>query len=203
MLAEGYNANISDFYFRIRFKEKLIKSFQLKGGAMKKLSKKEEGSTRQNSKEVSGGFTIIEVVLVLAIAGLIFLVVFLALPQLQRARRDAQRKSDVARVVAGLESYAGNNMGRYPRNADELQIFVDGYITTGGSDFYDPSGYKYVLLFQSSDVGLEDGATAHEILYNLGYTCDVAEGTFERGSPRDVAVMVPLEGGIAFCQDNQ
>ena len=39
-----------------------------------------------------GGFTIIEVVLVLAIAGLIFLIVFLALPQLQQSRRDTQKE---------------------------------------------------------------------------------------------------------------
>jgi prepilin-type N-terminal cleavage/methylation domain-containing protein len=48
------------------------------------------------SKPLSG-FTIIEVVLVLAIAGLIFLLVFLALPGLQRSRRDAQRKSDMGK----------------------------------------------------------------------------------------------------------
>ena len=34
------------------------------------------------------GFTIIEVVLVLAIAGLIFLMVFIALPALQRSQRN-------------------------------------------------------------------------------------------------------------------
>ena len=39
-----------------------------------------------------GGFTIIEVVLVLAIAGLIFLMVFIALPTLQRSQRDTQRR---------------------------------------------------------------------------------------------------------------
>lgn len=38
------------------------------------------------------GFTIIEVVLVLAVAGLIFLMVFIALPALQRSQRDSQRK---------------------------------------------------------------------------------------------------------------
>ena len=38
------------------------------------------------------GFTIIEVVLVLAIAGLIFLMVFIALPALQRSQRDTQKK---------------------------------------------------------------------------------------------------------------
>ena len=39
------------------------------------------------------GFTIIEVVLVLAVAGLIFLMVFLALPALQRAQRDTTKKT--------------------------------------------------------------------------------------------------------------
>ena len=48
------------------------------------------------------GFTIIEVVLVLAIAGLIFLMVFIALPQLQRAQRDTQRRNDLARVATAL-----------------------------------------------------------------------------------------------------
>ena len=43
-----------------------------------------------NYSENKKGFTIIEVVLVLAIAGLIFLMVFLALPALQRSQRDSQ-----------------------------------------------------------------------------------------------------------------
>ena len=40
------------------------------------------------TKQKEKGFTIIEVVLVLAIAGLIFLMVFIALPQLQRSQRN-------------------------------------------------------------------------------------------------------------------
>lgn len=44
------------------------------------------------NNKYKNGFTIIEVVLVLAIAGLIFAMVFIALPALQRAQRDAQRK---------------------------------------------------------------------------------------------------------------
>ena len=52
------------------------------------------------------GFTIIEVVLVLAVAGLIFLMVFLALPALQRAQRDTQRKQDMAIVRAAINTYS-------------------------------------------------------------------------------------------------
>lgn len=46
------------------------------------------------------GFTLIEIVLVLAIAGLILLVVFLAVNGAQRSRRDTARKDYVNRVVA-------------------------------------------------------------------------------------------------------
>lgn len=55
------------------------------------------------------GFTIIEVVLVLAIAGLIFLMVFIALPNLQRTQRDTQRRNDVDRASASLIQYVTNN----------------------------------------------------------------------------------------------
>ncbi len=66
----------------------------------------------KNKNLAKKGFTIIEVVLVLAIAGLIFLMVFLALPALQRSQRDTQRKQDVAMVVTALHNWKANNKGR-------------------------------------------------------------------------------------------
>ena len=62
------------------------------------------------------GFTIIEVVLALAIAGLIFLMVFIALPALQRSQRDSQRKRDIDRFFAAIQNYQSNN------NANCLKI---------------------------------------------------------------------------------
>lgn len=59
----------------------------------------------RNSKK---GFTIIEVVLVLAIGGLIFLMVFIALPALQRSQRDTQRKDDLARFMSATIEYQKN-----------------------------------------------------------------------------------------------
>ena len=59
-----------------------------------------------NSKQ---GFTIIEVVLVLAIAGLIFLMVFVALPALQRSQRDTSRRNDMSRVDTSLVQYQTNH----------------------------------------------------------------------------------------------
>ncbi len=52
--------------------------------------------------------------IVLAIAGLILAIVFIAVPQLQRNTRDNQRQNIVARLKSELESYAGNNQGKYP-----------------------------------------------------------------------------------------
>ncbi len=60
------------------------------------------------------GFTIIEVVLVLAIAGLIFLMVFIALPALQRSQRNTQRADDMSRILTAVNSYQSNNNGKTP-----------------------------------------------------------------------------------------
>ena len=60
--------------------------------------------SNKNQNSTKKGFTIIEIVLVLAVAGLIFLMVFLALPALQRSQRDTERKQDVAMVVTALHN---------------------------------------------------------------------------------------------------
>ena len=71
------------------------------------------------------GFTIIEVVLVLGIAGLIFLMVFIALPALQRNRRDTQRTSDISRLASALTNYQSNNSGAIP--SDKFGSYVSGH----------------------------------------------------------------------------
>lgn len=62
-------------------------------------------------KQRNEGFTIIEVMIVLAIAGLIMLVVFLAVPALQRNARNTQRKNDVAQLLGAASEYVSNNAG--------------------------------------------------------------------------------------------
>lgn len=97
--------------------------------------------TKANNK-IKKGFTIIEVVLVLAIAGLIFLMVFIALPALQSAQRNTQREEDLQRFVSAVTDYSGNNSGRLPfdltNGLDEN--FVRRYIDDtcdAGVDFED------------------------------------------------------------------
>ena len=65
----------------------------------------------QNNKK---GFTIIEVLIVLAIAGLIMLIVFLAVPALQRNSRNTQRKDDVAKIQGAVNEWSNNHNGQMP-----------------------------------------------------------------------------------------
>src|ERR1700722_11915887 len=66
------------------------------------------------NKKREEGFTIIEVLIVLAIAGLILLIVFLAVPALQRNARNTSRKNDAAAAVAAVNEFVDNNNGTLP-----------------------------------------------------------------------------------------
>lgn len=65
-------------------------------------------------KTKSEGFTIIEVMIVLAIAGLIILIVLLAVPALQRNGRNTAIKNDASAMAAGVSEFASNNNGATP-----------------------------------------------------------------------------------------
>lgn len=58
------------------------------------------------------GFTIIEVLIVLAIAGLIMLIVFLAVPALQRNSRNTQRNNDAALIGGAINECLNNKNGQ-------------------------------------------------------------------------------------------
>src|ERR1700760_1433168 len=78
------------------------------------------------------GFTIIEVLIVLAIAGLILLIVFLAVPALQRNQRNTARTNDVSRIGAAVSDWSSNNQGAVfvpgTGNANETSV-----LTSAGS----------------------------------------------------------------------
>ena len=96
------------------------------------------------------GFTIIEVVLVLAIAGLIFLMVFIAWPALQRSQRDTQRRNDYSMLSTAVSNYITNNGGKTTTlstavdssNATKAADTAKKFINESGED---PNGYIYEL----------------------------------------------------------
>lgn len=174
--------------------------------------------TKQNKK----GFTIIEVVLVLAIGGLIFLMVFIALPALQRSQRNTQREDDLARVLTAVNDYQTNNSGKTPFenggvNPNFLKRYVDEEtvydatkpITTCGDQFKDPDGECYQIRVAGSakagDKGKNTGLTNFDHTFHV-YTnagCGDLEGTYDVGTgKRQVAIFFVTEGGAIACNDN-
>ena len=164
-----------------------------------------------NSKR---GFTIIEVVLVLAIAGLIFLMVFVALPALQRSQRDTARRNDIARVDTSLTQYQTNHQNSpttlptgthtWTPTADEQK---NGTITCPNTN----EACKFVRDYMNSGTsGAEGKAKTNEFkdpdgtFYSLQIDEQGAE-TFEYsndGKPYEMDHVVYIRTG-AKCDDDK
>ena len=175
------------------------------------------------------GFTIIEVVLVLAIAGLIFLMVFIALPALQRSQRNTRRRQDMARILSAFTEYSSNNGGSVPTSNDQLKNFVEKYASGNssctatkanpsvasancGDQFVDPDGTNYQLKWNDATENTTTAADKtkvnasfpnnHEIEYYTNASCG-GEGVVEYSNgSRDIAILYVLEGGAVYCGDN-
>ena len=151
-------------------------------------------SINKNNKK---GFTIIEVVLVLAIAGLIFLMVFLALPALQRSQRDTQRKNDASRLRAAVTDYTSNNRGKLPWDgAAPKPDFISKYITTNNTTtFNDPSTNSQYTI--ATATGATDAPTALGQMKVYNNAKCGTDGAIVAGN--GIAVSVKTENGVANC----
>ncbi len=69
---------------------------------------------RRSIPDGPGGFTIVETMLVLAVAGFIMLVVLMAIPALERSSRNDQRKQDIQAILGAVSHYKLSNSGSMP-----------------------------------------------------------------------------------------
>lgn len=169
------------------------------------------GNSPMNTLQTKKGFTIIEVVLVLAIAGLIFLMVFVALPALQRGQRDSARKNDVGTVASAITNYQSNNKGSNP---DEVEI---GEYINNSDDATLDSGIEIIVQRNSYDadrtitasLDTSNGTDANTLYQDqikvfYGFKCGTESTEIIRGSAKQAAVLVALEAGPAagtvYCQ---
>jgi prepilin-type N-terminal cleavage/methylation domain-containing protein len=77
------------------------------------------------------GFTIIEVMIVLALAGIILLIVFLAVPALQRNGRNTEIRHDAASVLGAVNDFINNNTLQMPTTIGPAA--ADGTVTVTGA----------------------------------------------------------------------
>ncbi len=182
--------------------------------------KKGEVQETEQKRKARRGFTIIEVVLVLGIAGLIFLMVFIALPTLQRSQRDTQRREDVMKLVSAVKDYQSNNRGALPSGTGTISYSAKASGTTWaglyhdylGDNFIDPDGTGYKLSIvnckgeegKSCENGQISSTTSfpndYKMLVVLEAECQ-GETTVKVGNPRKLAVVYKLEGGGVYCSN--
>ena len=145
--------------------------------------------TKQNINSKKG-FTIIEVVLVLAIAGLIFLMVFVALPALQRSQRDTARRNDMARVSTSLVQYQTNNSSA----ASSLPVgpFYYEAKPTFGADCQNSSACMFLqrYLNSGSDSTNNNFKDPSGDYYNIYISANIAEGAEGSGASQAASAQV-------------
>ncbi len=160
------------------------------------------------------GFTIIEVVLVLTIAGLIFMMVFIGFPALQRAQRDTQRRTQMANLITQIVQYQANNHNRLPAKSEWNNEFRQNYLLAGNDTFTDPDGNNYTLKAEScgsssskaGDKCTSDGYSSfkeqkYRVRVITKSNCDGEKPVYNPGAQR-VSVVYKLEGGGTVCVNN-
>lgn len=161
------------------------------GGYVPQIFRSRAASNRAaRVSENQRGFTIIEVMIVLAIAALILVIVFLAVPALQRSSRNTQRKTDASNELAALSDYVSNNNGQLPTPAS------GGACAGGGADkacsFIGDAKLGY---YQSSNVKFETSPTNSDV---TGFTSTPdAEHLFLIGDAQCSNATTPTTGTSA------
>lgn len=161
---------------------------------------------KRTKSSSSRGFTIVEVMFVLAIAGMIMLIVFLAVPALQRNARNTQRKSDASRVAAALTDFVSNSNGALPSLGTAWATDCDTVVKDAGK-----LGAANVTL----KCGPSDGSAANSnflsatpagkittpltanrdaFLLDEKAVCS-SPGTTTSGQSRQMALLYTVEGG--------
>jgi prepilin-type N-terminal cleavage/methylation domain-containing protein len=179
------------------------------------------------------GFTIIEVMIVLAIAGLILVVVLIAIPQ--RNQRNGARQANLARMISEISNYAGNNNGKIPEDVSELSEMYIRYLgevntedpTTGESTpieivnygalpfvpalSTDPATITYQDIDHDNDSNTPDVRFPSDAgtgklgvaFYATETSCDGESVTDVGAGGRNFTLLTVLEGGAIYCLDNK
>lgn len=147
-----------------------------------------------SNRKSQQGFTIIEVLIVLAIAGLILMIVFLAVPALQRNSRNTQRKNDVQALLGAISDYEANNNGSLPATGNAT---ISGSSVTIGAAT-SAQATANLGYYSSGTVTIQTTAPAgvpnnDTVLLVEGYTCSGNSPTTTGANRRSIAAYYSIE----------
>lgn len=136
------------------------------------------------------GFTILEILIALAMAGLILGLVFGAIPTLQRNGRNNSRRDDTTIVLQALSRHMLNNSANFPAS--------DSYLNGYKLSYYDKSEVKRHARTADTATGLVvDKVTNLDEIHIYNYAkCDANDQGLasSRGADyRDVVALYAIE----------
>lgn len=133
------------------------------------------------------GFTIIEVLIVLAIAGLIMVIVFLAVPALQRNSRNTQYREEANNLLAAYQEISNNKGGAVLSSAADRTAIVSA------------SNTKTITgITLAAHSATDPAPTLTNAVIRTGAKCAAADSlTATAGSTRQIAIyfLVETSGG--------
>lgn len=186
-------------------------------------------SHKKADKKKHRGFTIIEVLIVLAIAGMILAAIMLIVPTVNRNARNDGRKRTVNLTATQLDSYRNDHNGQYPRTAAQMCDFMTGYLKEqlGSGSICNPTfsatgdcvrvvgERSFNFCFHNEATSSHSYIGPHdEISIQLGHWCNTdpaasgepAANPITSGSgghpPGVYTVWAQLEPSLVYCVDN-
>jgi type IV pilus assembly protein PilA len=144
------------------------------------------------------GFTIIEVMIVLAIAGLIIVIVLLAVPALQRNGRNTGIRSDANQTLGYIATFNTDNQGANPTAVaiSAGNVNVTGVAGTNASTGHIQAGTSGSYIQAAVPTAAAVTPAAGSVTVVLGARCpDTYSGTAitPTNSIRSVAVIYAIE----------
>ena len=161
------------------------------------------------------GFTIIEIMIVLAIAGLILLIVFLAVPALQRNARNTSRKSDVSALLSAVSEYESNNNGSLPTTCSGTNPVDIGPAASGSQakvGYYtsncvtsSPANGQVEVLASFATTGALNASDKDYVVIVPAAVCK-SDNSSIAGSSRSIVAVYGIENGSGsyapVCQES-
>lgn len=139
----------------------------------------------KNLKKKTDGFTIIEVLIVLAIAALIMLIVFIAVPALQRNARNNEIRNKASRLATATVEFKTNANGKPPTSTEHKATLIN-----------------MASMLSTDTIEFAPGSVTPENTYRVvaeGGQCNVDKVATGNPNTRAVAVEFGLNGGGVGC----
>ena len=149
-------------------------------------------TNKLNSQKGQSGFTIIEVLIVLAIGALIILAVLLAVPALQRNNDNNTRKAEASRVAAAATAFLSDSNNTMPVSGDVSNLASRANIGSANTNAQFKNATPILVITSQT---LPTTIASDQLVLATGSKCSGATGlTASTGS---IAVLYPIAGGAA------